>query len=64
MYGSKKNVFQPAASIVEDDVNLPQPANLIRAANLYRQNMQPKDPTDLNFDVILIIIYEDDNDRH
>ena len=42
---SKKNVFEPAASVVEDvlkemvtteDVNLPKPANLVRAANRFR----------------------------
>ncbi|KAH3790853.1 hypothetical protein DPMN_169061 [Dreissena polymorpha] len=62
---SKKDVFAPAALIVEDvlkeiitanDVNLPKPANLVRIAKRCRQHLRPRDPTDLDFEVKVIII--------
>lgn len=57
---ARDNVFRPAADIVEavikemttqDDVGLPKPDNLLRAANLHRQNLRPKDPVTLDFEV-------------
>lgn len=61
---AKERLFEPAATIVErvmremltpDDVNLPKPDNLVRAANHHRR-LRPDDPTDLVFEVINITI--------
>ncbi|KAK3086339.1 hypothetical protein FSP39_017052 [Pinctada imbricata] len=52
--------YRPAGNIVDQemrdkmtthDFNLPNPLNLIRAANRLRQKMRPTEPSDLTFDI-------------
>lgn len=65
---ARENVFRPAGDIVEtvmkemttsDDVGLPKPDNLSRAANLHRQKFRPKDPVTLDFEIERDFIGED-----
>ena len=53
-----KEVFKSAGTIAQDWISahrsepfLPKPQNLIRATSLHRQQLRPKDPTSLTFDL-------------
>ena len=62
---TKAHIFKSAAQLVEDamldlDEDLlpasrPVTANLVRSANRLRQCMRPAEPSDLNFEVMVII---------
>ena len=65
---AKERLFQPASGIVDEvmrgmidpnDVNLPKPDLLTRVANFHRR-LRPNDPTDLDFEVIVIGSHNND----
>ena len=60
LYRAKREIFTPAAEIVEDALipytnnlqpGLPSLSNLVRAANRARQAIRPQDPVDLDFEI-------------
>ena len=63
---ARQDIFKPAAEIVETVMTqmttngdiLQKPELLTRAANLHRQKLRPNEPTDLEFDVRFIVVYQ------